>query len=412
MLDSITIVGASLAGIRGAEALRKAEFAGPITMIGAEAHLPYDRPPLSKQVLAGEWGTDRIQLTSDEKVAELDIDVRLGSRATGFDLTTRELRLASSSGETSETSETVDGLLIACGARPRTLADTESMDGVHTLRTTDDAAAITAALDAGATRVVVIGAGFIGAEVAATIRQKGIDVTLIESLAYPMARVLGEDIGMLCGQIQIDQGVDLRCGVGVERIEGTGDPTKPDHVERVVLTDGTEVEADLVVVGIGVIPNTEWLEGSGLTIENGVVCDSTCLAAPGVTAAGDIARWHNRRFDEVMRVEHWENAVDQAGYAARRLLLSDDDAPHYEPIPWFWSDQYDRKIQMAGRPRSSDDTMVVTGSLDERRFATIYGRDGKLSGVFGMNRPRHVMQYRMRIEEGMSWDEAVATADT
>ena len=411
MVESITIVGASLAGIRGAEALRKADFSGPISLIGAEAHLPYDRPPLSKQVLAGDWDIERIQLTTTEKITELDLDVRLSTSAIGFDLASRELQTVGPNGENTEL---VDGLLIASGARARTLPGTETMVGVHTLRTTDDAAAIAAAVDAGAKRVVVIGAGFIGAEVAATLRGKGVEVVLIESLAYPMARVLGEDIGMLCGDIQTDQGVDLRCGVGVDRLEtsGSGNGRGTAPVITVVLTDGSEVETDLVVVGIGVIPNTEWLEGSGLTIDNGVVCDTTCLAAPGVTAAGDIARWHNRRFDEVMRVEHWENAVDQAGFAARRLLSTDDDAVHYEPIPWFWSDQYDRKIQMAGRPRSTDDAMLVTGSMDERRFAVIFGRDDKLTGVFGMNRPRHVMQYRMRIEEGMSWDEALATVDS
>ncbi len=404
MVDSITIVGASLAGIRGAEALRKADFGGAISLVGGEAHLPYDRPPLSKQVLAGEWDFDRIQLTSQEKLDELDIELRLNTSATGFDLASRELSITGPDGDHTET---VDGLLIACGARARTLPGTDGVAGVHVLRTSDDATAITAAVDAGAQRVVVIGAGFIGAEVAATLRTKGVDVALIESMAYPMARVLREDIGTLCGQVQIDQGVDLRCGVGVERLTTTAD----QRVASVVLRDGTEIPADLVVVGIGVIPNTEWLEGSGLTIDNGVVCDSTCLAAPGVTAAGDIARWNNVRFDEVMRVEHWENAVDQAGFAARRLLASDADVVDYQPIPWFWSDQYDRKIQMAGRPRATDDAMVVTGSMEERRFAVIFGRDGELSGVFGMNRPRHVMQYRMRIEEGMTWDEAVATAD-
>ncbi len=408
--QSITIVGASLAGLRGAEALRKADFEGSITLIGDEAYPPYDRPPLSKQVLAGEWAEDRIQLADAEKLTALNLDLRLGTRAAAFDLATRQLTTIDQS-EGSERVETIDGLLLACGARPRTLPGTEDMAGVHTLRTNDDAAAIGAALDAGASRVAVIGAGFIGAEVAATIRQKGVEVTLIESLAYPMARVLGEDIGMLCGEIQTDHGVDLRCGVGVETIEGGG---AANTVERVILTDGTVIETDLVVIGIGVIPNTEWLEGSGLNIDDGVVCDSTCLAEEGVTAAGDIARWYNRRFDEVMRVEHWENAADQAGFAARRLLLDDSEAvsaQEYQPVPWFWSDQYDRKIQMAGRPRSTDHTMLATGSLDERRFAMIYGRDGKLTGVFGMNRPRHVMKYRMAIDDGMSWDEAVATVD-
>ncbi len=164
-----------------------------------------------------------------------------------------------------------------------------------------------------------------------------------------------------------------------------------------------------MVVGIGVIPNTEWLEGSGLEIDDGVVCDATCLAAPGVTAAGDVARWPNRRFDEVMRVEHWDNAIEQGGHAARRLLVDDEDAEPFTPVPWFWSDQYDRKIQMAGRIRPDDEMRIVTGSLDERRFAALYGRAGRLVGVLGFNRPRHVMQYKSMIEQGASFADAVAT---
>jgi len=163
-----------------------------------------------------------------------------------------------------------------------------------------------------------------------------------------------------------------------------------------------------VVVGIGVIPNTEWLEGSGLEIDNGVVCDATCLAAPGVTAAGDVARWPNQRFDEIMRVEHWDNAVEQGGHAAMRLLQDDDEARPFTPVPWFWSDQYDRKIQLAGRIRPDDEMQIVTGSVDERRFAALYGRAGRLVGVLGFNRPRHVMQYKTLIQEGSSYADALA----
>ena len=176
-----------------------------------------------------------------------------------------------------------------------------------------------------------------------------------------------------------------------------------------MLTDGTVLDADVVVVGVGVIPNTEWLEGSGLTIDNGVVCDETCLAAPGVVAAGDVARWPNRRFDEVMRVEHWDNAVEQGVHAARRLLSGDAGEP-YTPVPWFWSDQFDRKIQLAGRTRPDDQVEIVNGSIEERRFAAAYGRDGKLVGILGFNRPRQVMQYRGLMNDGASWDDAMAFA--
>lgn len=398
---SITIVGASLAGIRAAESLRRQDFEGPITLIGEELHVPYDRPPLSKQFLAGDWESDRLALTQPDKLDDLDLDLRLGVRATSFDLDSRHLGLVDLDDRSTD-ELVVDGLLIATGARCRTLGGTEGLDGVFVLRSLDDSLAIRAAFKSGPARVVVVGAGFIGAEVAATARTQGLDVTMVESLPQPLSRVLGEEMGKVCAEVHREHGVDLRTGVGVEAIEGDG------RVERVRLSDGSVIEADLVVVGIGVIPNTEWLEGSGLTIDNGVVCDATCLAAPGVTAAGDVARWPNERFGEVMRVEHWDNAVAQGAHAARRLLVDDDEAEPFVPVPWFWSDQYDRKIQMAGRIGPGDEMRVVTGRLAERRFAAVYGRAGRLVGVLGFNRPRHVMRYRMLIEEGVSFTDAIA----
>ena len=250
----------------------------------------------------------------------------------------------------------------------------------------------------------MIGAGFIGSEVAASCRARDLDVTMVEALPVPLERILGAAMGEVCAALHREQGVDLRLGVGVETIGDDG----------VHLADGTTIDADVVVVGIGVRPNTEWLEGSGLNLDNGVVCDETCLAAPGVVAAGDVARWPNRRFgDELMRVEHWDNALEQGSAAARRLLVDDDEAEPYEPVPWFWSDQYDRKIQLAGRSAATDDVAVVHGSVDERRFVALYGREGRLVGALGWNRPRHVMQWRQRLAEGMAWDEAmeVAAAD-
>lgn len=394
---SIHIVGASLAGIRGAEALRRRGFDGRIVLLGDERHLPYDRPPLSKQVLAGTWDADRIQLTAPDKLGDLDLDLRLGVRAERLDLERRVLT-------TSEGDEAIDGLLIATGARCRTLPGTEDMEGVHVLRDLDQTMALRAELDAGPGRVVVVGAGFIGAEVAATCRGRGLDVSLVEALPTPLGRVLGDRMGEVCAEVHRGHGVDLRTGVGVQRIEAGDD----GRVSAVVLSDGSEIAADVVVVGIGVIPNTEWLEGSGLTIDDGVVCDETMLAAPGVCAAGDVARWPNRRFDEVMRVEHWDNAIEQGLHAAERLLADDDAAAPFTPVPWFWSDQYDRKIQLAGRVRPDDDVEIVTGSPEEQRFAALYGRRGMLVGVLGFNRPRHVMQYKTMIENGTGFTDAVA----
>ena len=393
-LRAVTIVGASLAGLNAAEALRRDGFDGPVTLIGAESRLPYDRPPLSKQVLAGDWEPERAALTDSEELASDEIEARLGLRATALDLDARELTL--------HTGETVafDGLVIATGARCRTMPGTEGLGGVHVLRSLDDCLALRGDLEAVPQRVVVVGAGFIGAEVAATARGRGLEVTVVEALPTPLSRVLGDEMGRVCAEVHRDHGVDLRTGVGVDRIEGDR------RVERVALTDGSIIDADVVVVGIGVVPNTEWLDGSGLQVGDGVLCDASCLAAERVTAAGDVARWPNQLFGETMRVEHWDNAAAQGAHAARRLL--NPETGPFTPVPWFWSDQYDRKIQLAGRVRPDDEVRVVNGSVEERRFAAIYGRAGRIVGVLGFNRPRHVMRYRALIEQGASFDEALA----
>ena len=408
--SSVTIVGASLAGLRGAEALRRAEYAGPITIIGDEAHLPYDRPPLSKKVLSGVWDLDKPGLVTAERLAELDITIETGVQATGFDLTERVLTtrvLGPSQGSpTTHGSRTVDALLIATGASPRWLPGTQGVVGVHVVRSLDDAAGLRSQLAHESGRVVVVGAGFIGAEVAATARTMGHEVTLVETAERPLQRVLNPELGDVIAAIHTENGVDVRCGVGVDHLA-----TNDHRVTGVVLSDGTALDTTCVVVGIGVVPNTAWLEGSGLTIDNGVVCDSTTLAASGVTAAGDVARWPSARFGgELIRVEQWDNAVAMGPHAALRLLVDDpSDAEIYDPVPWFWSDQYDRKIQLAGRAGPNDDMQVVEGSIDERRFVALLGRNGELTGVFGMNRPRHVMQYKALIDQGATFADATAT---
>jgi 3-phenylpropionate/trans-cinnamate dioxygenase ferredoxin reductase subunit len=337
---------------------------------------------------------------SDDALAGLELDLRLGRRATALDVGTRTLTL--DDGEPLA----FDGLIIATGASPRTIPGTGDLAGVYTLRTLDDALALRKDLESTPQRVVVVGAGFIGAEVAATARGSGLEVTVVEALPVPLGRVLGETIGQVCGELHRDHGVDLRVNVGVDGLDGDA------RVQRVRLSDGSAIDADVVVVGIGVAPNTRWLDGSGLTIDNGVVCDATTLAAPGITAAGDVARWPNARFDETARVEHWDHAIEMAGFAARRLLVADDEAVPFSPVPYFWSDQYDRKIQLAGRCRPDDDVEVVVGSTDERRFVALYGRGGRVTAVLGMNRPRHVMQYRQLIVDGATWEEALAFGDS
>lgn len=395
-LERVVIVGASLAGLRAAETLRAEGFAGSLTVVGDEAHAPYDRPPLSKQLLSGEWDADRIALPAGAR-AELDLTWERGVAAIGLDLDRREVALAD--GRTLP----YDGLVIATGAAARWIPGTQGVPGVHALRTLDDALAVTAALDAGVRRVVVVGAGFIGAEVASSCRGRGVEVTMVEPLSQPLARVLGDEIGAVVGAVHVEHGVDLRLGVGVEGLDAGA-----DGVERVRLTDGTTVEADLVVVGIGVVPNTAWLAGSGLDVTDGVLCDETTLAAPGVVAAGDVARWPNPLFGELMRVEHWEHAIDMGAHAARRLLAGDGPGEPYGPVPWFWSDQYDRKLQLAGRVRPTDEVLVVAGSIEERRFAAIYGRDGRVTGAFAMNMPARVVKYRQAIAAGLTWDDARA----
>jgi NADPH-dependent 2,4-dienoyl-CoA reductase/sulfur reductase-like enzyme len=396
---TIVVAGASLAGLRAAETLRREGYDGRLVLVGAEPHLAYDRPPLSKELLAGEWEPDQIALRK-QPYDDLDLDLRLGRRATRLDVADRVVEL-DDGGETLE----FDGLVVATGARPRTLPGTPALDGVFVLRTLDDCLAIRARLERGP-RVVVIGAGFIGSEVAATCRGRGLDVTVLEMLATPLERAVGPIVGDACGRLHLDHGVDLRCGVAVDGFEGGA------HVERVRLADGSTIDADVVVVGVGVVPETRWLEDSGLALDDGVMCDETCLAAPGIVAAGDVARWPNPLFDgERMRVEHWTNATEQGVAAARRLLVDDAaTAEAFAPVPFVWSDQYDVKIQVVGSIRGDDEVAVVDGSLDEHRFVALYGRGGRLVGALGFSRPRLVMQYRKLIAERTSWDDALAHA--
>jgi 3-phenylpropionate/trans-cinnamate dioxygenase ferredoxin reductase subunit len=398
-MKSVVVVGASLAGLRAVETLRREGFDGRLTLVGAEPHLPYDRPPLSKELLAGDWEHDQIVL---RKVPydELELELRLGVGATGLDVAARTVTLAS------DTGLPFDGLVIATGATPRRLPAQPQLDGVFTLRTIDDCHAIRDRLDAGA-KVCVIGAGFIGAEVAATCRKRGLDVTVLEALPQPMVRGLGPELGAVIADMHRDHGVDLRTGIGVEAIEGD------TRVERVRLADGEMIAADVVVVGVGVVPDTTWLEGSGLTLENGVVCDETCLAAPGVAAAGDVARFPNQLFDgEMMRLEHWTNATEQGVHAARRLLAGDGGTDlAFAPVPFVWSDQYDRKIQTVGVVSAEADLHVAHGSYAERQFVALFGRHGRIVGALGFNRARQVMQYRRLIADRASWDSALELAN-
>ena len=381
----IVVAGASLAGLRSVEALRRLGHAGRITVLGAEPHLPYDRPPLSKEVLAGKWDAERTALRKPESYAGLDAEWRLGTPATGLDLAGRAVLCG-------DERVPYDALVIATGSVPRRLPG-PPLDGVHVLRTLEDALAIRRAFDAGA-RVAVVGAGFIGGEVAATARGRGLSVTMIEALPAPLERQLGAAMGARVVELHRDHGVDLRVGVGVAALEGHG------RVERVRLGDGSCVDADVVVVGIGVTPATGWLAGSKLALSDGVLCDAHCRAsAPDVYAVGDVARWHHEGYAEHLRIEHWTNATEMADAAAAALLAGSDACAPYAPVPYFWSDQFGVKMQLAGRALPGDVVTVVDGSLEERRFVALYHREGRLAAVLGWNRPRLVMQYRRELRE-------------
>jgi NADPH-dependent 2,4-dienoyl-CoA reductase/sulfur reductase-like enzyme len=394
-LERIVVVGGSLAGLRAVETLRREGYEGSLVVVGDEPHRPYDRPPLSKEILSGKWGPEQTALPGADE--DHGAEWRLGTRAVRLDAAAHQVEL--DSGERIG----FDGLIIATGARVRELPGTPPLEGIHGLRTLEDALAVRAALDR-SPRVCVVGAGFIGAEVAASCRGRGLEVTLLEALPVPLGRVLGDRVGEHMAHIHREHGVDLRCAADVEGFEGEG------RVEAVRLSDGTRIPADLVVVGIGVRPNVEWLAGNGLDLENGVACGATCATEiPGVFAAGDVARWYNPQYGETMRVEHWTHAVEQ-GIAAAENLLAGEGARPFSAVPFFWSDQYDVKIQMAGRPLPTDDVEVVHGQEGDRRFVVLYGRKGRLAAALGFNRARFVVQYRNAIRDEVSFDEVVAKA--
>ncbi|HEY2562071.1 MAG TPA: FAD/NAD(P)-binding oxidoreductase [Acidimicrobiales bacterium] len=403
--STVVVLGASLAGLRAAEEVRHEGHNGPVIVIGDERHVPYDRPPLSKQFLAGKWEVDRLHHHAPDKLDTLGIEFRLGRRADRLDTDARTVSLDDG------TDLHYDGLIIATGARARALPGTEGVPGVHTLRTLDDAEALIAdlaAAGAGA-HLVVIGAGFIGSEVAATCRGLGFEVTLVEALPTPLGRVLGDQMGAACASLHADAGVALRTGVGVDRVvadtRGMGSGTAPISVH---LDDGDVLSADVVVVGIGVAPAVDWLAGSGVPLDDGVVCDEALFAAERVVAAGDVARWTHRGLGQSLRVEHWTNAAE-SGVAATRNLLHGRTEP-YEPVLFFWSDQYATKIQVIGRTSPDDEVVIVDGSVEERKLVALYRHGDRLGAALAFSRPRQLMSYRPLLAAGASFDEALEHA--
>lgn len=377
----IVIVGGGLAAARTAEQLRRSEYSGAVTIVSDEDHLPYDRPPLSKEVLRSE--TDDVTLKPAEFYDENDITVLMGAGARSVDTAARTVTL------TDGRELGYDELVIATGLVPKRIPSFPDLAGIHVLRSFTESLALRE--EAGsAQRAVVIGAGFIGCEVAASLRAMGVEVVLVEPQPAPLANVLGRQIGELVARVHRAEGVDVRCGVGVAEVLGT------DRVEKVVLGDGSEVPADLVVVGIGSRPAVDWLEGSGIALDNGVVCDAEGRSsAPHVWAIGDVASWRDTVGNQV-RVEHWSNVADQARVLVPAMLGK--DVPEVVSVPYFWSDQYDVKIQCLGEPEADDIVHLVED--DGRKFLAFYERDGVVAGVVGGGMPGKVMKSRAKIAKG------------
>lgn len=403
-MTSVVVIGGSLAGLRAAEVMREDGFDGTITIVGAEPHLPYNRPPLSKQFLAAEWDEERIALRSQDQLNALNLDIRTGVHAVNLDVDRRVIQLSDG------TDIAFDGAVIATGTHNRSLPALEGKLGVFSLRTLDDSRELREAL-AGAKSMLVVGGGFIGSEVAVTAHAQGIDVCIVEPQETLMFRGLGTVIGNALTDLHRAQGIDVRCNTSISNVSVDGERTTLE------LTDGSVHTPDLIVVGIGAIPTTDWLSQSNLKCDNGVVTDEFCRAihkngspATAIVAAGDVARWFSHRQQQHVRSEHWTNAQDQAASAARTLLADlngrTEEAPVYDPVPYVWSDQYGKKIQVVGHVEPTDTAHVVKGSLEDSKFLALMERDGQFVGAIGMAMVPAVVQARSLLNDRVSLKEA------
>ncbi len=396
--EQIVIVGAALAGAKAAEALREEGYGGRVVLIGAESELPYERPPLSKYYLRGESEREKARVHDAGFYAEKDIDLRLGTAVEAIDPAGRTVTLAG--GETLAW----DRLLLATGAEPRRLpVPGADLDGVHYLRTLDDSDRLRAAIHADG-RLAVIGAGWIGAEAAASARQLGSEVTLIERLEVPLETVLGTTVGRIYADAHREQGVELLTGVGVEALEGAG------RVERVRLSDGRTVECSAVLVGVGVAPRTALAEAAGLAVDNGILVDANLqTSAPDVYAAGDVANHDHPFYGRRVRVEHWANALNQGPVAARNMLGA---GTPYERLPYFFSDQYDVGMEYSGLA-SADDEVVIRGSVEKRELIAFWLQDGRVAAGMNMNvwdvtgPIQELIRSRKRVDPDRLRDESV-----
>ncbi|MGV9310421.1 NAD(P)/FAD-dependent oxidoreductase [Nonomuraea sp. NPDC003727] len=383
-MNTVCVVGASLAGLLTARALRGQGYTGRLVLVGEERHRPYDRPPLSKDFLKGAIGEADLALEGDGE--ELDAEWRLGVAATALDPVARRVILSDG------TSVKADGIVIATGASARELPGARSLAGVHTLRTLDDARALRGDLER-AGRVVVIGGGFIGAEVAATARDLGLEVTLVESGSAPLAGVLGAAMAETIATLHERRGVRLVRGAYVTELTGDG------RVDGVRLADGTHLPADVVVVGIGATPNIAWLEGSGLELGDGVVCDEGGgTRVPGIVAVGDCAAWFDPAQGGHRRIEHWTGARQRAAVAAATLLSGGTARPEPVRPAYFWSDQFDIKIQFIGHARDADSVTVEEGDPADHSFLAVYRQGERPVAVLGVNQVRLFTRWRRHLE--------------
>jgi NADPH-dependent 2,4-dienoyl-CoA reductase/sulfur reductase-like enzyme len=382
-VERLLIVGASLAGLRAAQAARAAGYTGELTMVGDEAHLPYTRPPLSKELLAGGQTAEQCALSH----GALEVQWRLGVAATGLD--SERHHVALSDGSQVE----YDRLIIATGCRARPWRGPGAeLTGVHTLRHLDDSLALREALGR-SSHLVIVGAGFIGCEVAATARKQDVQVTLLDIAPHPLLP-LGAEIGARCARLHEARGVDLRCGTSIKAILGT------DRVEAVRLDDGTELPADLVLLALGAQPNIEWLADSGLELNAGVVCDATLSTTrdADILAAGDVTEWpHPLAGGSIVRVEHWTTAAEHGQLAGRNVLLDHAERRPHEAPPYFWSDQYETKIQSVGFPALAPHMEIVEEDRDTGRLVATGSRDGRLVAAVTFNAAKRLIAYRREL---------------
>ncbi|KOS58175.1 NAD(P)/FAD-dependent oxidoreductase [Rhodococcus rhodochrous] len=392
MTSKLVVVGASLAGLRAVEGARRSGFSGEIVLLGDEDRLPYDRPPLSKAVLTAATTADIAPLRTETVLRnELGVTLKLGTRATALD--TNEKVVYTADDEIPYTAA-----VLATGCRARTLPDIGTHPAVHVLRAAGDALALRKALD-NARTLVVIGAGFVGSEVASAARTRGIDVTIVESSGAPLAHAVGAEPGALLTQLHEYNGTRVLLNSTVTTVTDR----KPGAA--LTLADGRVLEADLVLVAVGAIPNVEWLASSRLDITDGIICNADLgVGAPGLAAAGDICNWPDRRWGRRFRLEHWTNAAEQGAHAARTALSPDATEP-FSAIPYFWSEWYGVKVQKVGRADCNDH--LVIGDIDAGRYVVLYGHGGKLLGALTVGRPGETMKLRRLIENHTDWHDAV-----